>query len=80
LRGQMLQLARQRFVGLYQLRELPSLAPHHDDQHRRPHGFPSAIWVLVLSRLVMNDSRLPIEASVMTMIAHGRHLRYQLTV
>jgi GntR family transcriptional regulator len=37
-------------------------------------------WVLVLSRLVMTDSRLPIEASVMTMTANGRHLRYQLTV
>jgi GntR family transcriptional regulator len=37
-------------------------------------------WVLVLPRLVMADTRLPIEASVMTMIARGRHLRYQLTV
>ena len=37
-------------------------------------------WVLVLSHLVMADSGLPIEASVMTMTAQGRHLRYQLAV
>lgn len=37
-------------------------------------------WVLVLSRLVMADSGLPIEASVMTMTANGRQLRYQLAV
>lgn len=37
-------------------------------------------WVLVLSRRVMADSGLPIEASVMTMTANGRHLRYQLVV
>lgn len=37
-------------------------------------------WVLVLSRLVIADGSLPIEMSVMIMVAQGRHLRYQLTV
>jgi GntR family transcriptional regulator len=37
-------------------------------------------WVLVLSRLMMTDDERPIEASIMTMTAQGRHLRYQLAV
>jgi GntR family transcriptional regulator len=37
-------------------------------------------WVLVLFRLVRTDAGLPVEVSVMTMIAKYRHLQYQLTV
>jgi GntR family transcriptional regulator len=37
-------------------------------------------WVLLLSRVVMADGKRPIEASIMTMTAQGRHLRYQLAV
>lgn len=35
-------------------------------------------WVLVLSRLLVARNGQPIEMSVMTMNAYGRHLRYQL--
>lgn len=37
-------------------------------------------WVLVLTRLLTSDAGRPIEASVMTMTARGRHLRYALTL
>jgi GntR family transcriptional regulator len=35
--------------------------------------------VLVLSRVLMTGNDLPVEASVMTMVADGRRLRYELT-
>jgi GntR family transcriptional regulator len=35
--------------------------------------------VLVLSRVLLTENDLPIEASVMTMVADGRRLRYELT-
>lgn len=34
--------------------------------------------VLILFRVVFADERRPVEVSIMTMIAKGRHLRYQL--
>ncbi|MEO3775678.1 UTRA domain-containing protein [Micromonospora sp. B11E3] len=37
-------------------------------------------WVLGLTRLLSTDEGVPIEVSVMTMVPHGRHLRYQLSV
>jgi len=35
--------------------------------------------VLLLSRVLTTDNALPVEASVMTMVADGRQLRYELT-
>ncbi|MCE7004328.1 UTRA domain-containing protein [Kibdelosporangium philippinense] len=35
--------------------------------------------VLLLSRTLMTNNQLPVEASVMTMVADGRRLRYELT-
>jgi DNA-binding GntR family transcriptional regulator len=35
--------------------------------------------VLMLSRTLITDNDLPVEASVMTMVADGRRLRYELT-
>ncbi|SMD27360.1 GntR family transcriptional regulator [Kibdelosporangium aridum] len=35
--------------------------------------------VLLLSRTLMTDNELPVEASIMTMVADGRRLRYELT-
>ncbi|MFD0204041.1 MULTISPECIES: GntR family transcriptional regulator [Saccharothrix] len=35
--------------------------------------------VLVLARALVTESDLPVEASVMTMVAEGRRLRYELT-
>lgn len=37
-------------------------------------------WVLVLTRIVLGSNGLPVEASVMTMVARGCHLGYELTV
>jgi GntR family transcriptional regulator len=37
-------------------------------------------WVLVLSRTLLDDKGVPVEMSVMTMIARGRHLRYRLAI
>jgi len=35
--------------------------------------------VLLLARTLTTDNDVPIEASIMTMVANGRHLRYELT-
>lgn len=35
--------------------------------------------VLQLSRTLISDNALPVEASVMTMVSDGRRLRYELT-
>ncbi|MEV5495542.1 UTRA domain-containing protein [Nonomuraea fuscirosea] len=37
-------------------------------------------WVLVLIRVSRAHESTPVEVSVMTMVAHGRHLRYQLSM
>ena len=37
-------------------------------------------WVLGLVRIAMADGGLPVEASMITMVAEGRRLRYQLSV
>ncbi|MBM0239835.1 UTRA domain-containing protein [Micromonospora sp. ATA32] len=37
-------------------------------------------WVLGLTRLLSTHDGVPIEVSVMTMVPHGRRLRYQLSV
>ncbi|MEU7833737.1 MULTISPECIES: UTRA domain-containing protein [unclassified Nonomuraea] len=37
-------------------------------------------WVLLLTRIVRTDDGTPIEVSVMTMVAHGRELRYQMII
>lgn len=49
-------------------------------QERQLLALEQGEWVLVLSRIVMADSKRPIEASIMTMTAQGRHLRYELAV
>lgn len=36
--------------------------------------------VLILFRITTTDGNRPIEASIMTMVARGRHLRYQLNI
>lgn len=41
------------------------------DQHR---------WVLGLTRLIMTEDGTPVEVSVMTMVAEGRRLRYEMTL
>jgi GntR family transcriptional regulator len=35
--------------------------------------------VLLLARILITENDLPVEASVMTMVADGRRLRYELT-
>ncbi|MFB9470567.1 UTRA domain-containing protein [Nonomuraea salmonea] len=37
-------------------------------------------WVLVLFRRSLSRDRTPIEVSVLTMVPHGRHLRYKLSL
>ncbi|GAA2272394.1 hypothetical protein GCM10010149_12840 [Nonomuraea roseoviolacea subsp. roseoviolacea] len=37
-------------------------------------------WVLVLSRILRTGDGTPVEVSVMTMVAHGRELRYQMII
>ncbi|MEU6716230.1 UTRA domain-containing protein [Nonomuraea sp. NPDC046802] len=37
-------------------------------------------WVLVLARLSMTRDGTPFEYSTMTMVARGRHLRYELSI
>lgn len=37
-------------------------------------------WVLILVRQVADQDGVPVEASVMTMVARGRSLRYELTI
>jgi GntR family transcriptional regulator len=41
-------------------------------------GLPAATPVIVLSRTCLTAAGLPFEASVMVMVAEGRHLRYRL--
>jgi GntR family transcriptional regulator len=43
-------------------------------------GLPAGEPVIVLFRTVLTSSGIPFEASVMTMVAQGRHLRYRLRV
>ncbi|MFC3986856.1 UTRA domain-containing protein [Streptosporangium jomthongense] len=50
------------------------------DQERQLLQLAVGEWVLVLSRVLKTDANLPIEVSVMTMIARGRHLRYALSL
>ncbi|MGN9843471.1 GntR family transcriptional regulator [Nonomuraea sp. H19] len=37
-------------------------------------------WVLVLTRILRTDTGAPIEVTVMTMVADGRELRYQMII
>jgi DNA-binding GntR family transcriptional regulator len=37
-------------------------------------------WVIVLFRLVLANGDVPIEVSIMTMTANGRHLQYEMSV
>ncbi|MDP4507016.1 UTRA domain-containing protein [Nonomuraea turcica] len=41
---------------------------------------PNDDWVLVLTRRSRAEDGTPIEVIQMTMVAHGRHLRYTLTL
>lgn len=50
------------------------------DEERRLLQLAPGEWVLVLARTLRTDGRTPVEASIMTMIAKGRHLHYTLTL
>jgi DNA-binding GntR family transcriptional regulator len=58
--------------------DVSARAPSADE--RRLLALEHDEWVLVLSRLVRDSSGLPVEVSVMTMIARNRHLRYRLSL
>ncbi|MEV0149148.1 MULTISPECIES: UTRA domain-containing protein [unclassified Nonomuraea] len=51
----------------------PATADERDVLHLDEHE-----WVLVLTRLSRTHDGTPVEVSVMTMVARGRHLRYEL--
>ncbi|WP_312888701.1 GntR family transcriptional regulator [Nonomuraea rhodomycinica] len=50
------------------------------DRERQMLHLPAGEWVLVLFRVLKSDAGRPIEASMMTMLARGRHLRYALSL
>lgn len=50
------------------------------DDERRVLDLPTQAWVLVLRRVLSDNAGQPIEVSVMTMRAEGRHLHYRVPV
>lgn len=53
----------------------PSAEPEQDALDIRPED-----WVMVLTRVLRTDTGTPIEATVMTMVADGRELRYKMII
>jgi DNA-binding GntR family transcriptional regulator len=58
-----------------------------DVRARRPTATERALldlasdeWVLSLTRLLTTDAGVPVEVSMMTMVAEGRRLRYQVAI
>ncbi|MEH1012179.1 UTRA domain-containing protein [Micromonospora sp. CPCC 206060] len=50
------------------------------EEERAALALPAGDWVLELTRLLRTEAGLPIEFSVMTMVAERRRLRYQLMI
>ncbi|WP_433515213.1 GntR family transcriptional regulator [Nonomuraea sp. CA-143628] len=57
------------------VRARPTTETEQDALQLRPED-----WVLVLTRIVRTGDGTPIEVSVMTMVAYGRELRYQVII
>jgi DNA-binding GntR family transcriptional regulator len=53
----------------------PSTKPEQDALDIRPED-----WVMILTRVLRTDTGTPIEATVMTMVADGRELRYKTII
>ncbi|MBE1590126.1 GntR family transcriptional regulator [Nonomuraea angiospora] len=53
----------------------PSTKPEQDALDIQPED-----WVMVLTRVLRTDTGMPIEATVMTMVADGRELRYRMII
>jgi DNA-binding GntR family transcriptional regulator len=51
-----------------------------DEAEQRVLDLSGQDWVLGLTRLLSTREGVPIEASVMTMVPHGRRLRYEMTI
>ncbi|GAA3559769.1 hypothetical protein GCM10022419_045470 [Nonomuraea rosea] len=50
------------------------------DEERQLLQIPDLDWVLVLTRRSMAQNGTPVEVMQMSMVAHGRHLRYSLAL
>ncbi len=71
---------------LAELGHRPRMATE-DVRARRPTATERALldlasdeWVLSLTRLLTTDAGVPVEVSMMTMVAEGRRLRYQVAI